>query len=211
MSYELSALGYPYDALEPSMDKQTVHLHHDKHHAAYIDKLNALLAGKMTDRPLENLVINVDSLVGDDGFRAGVRFNAGGHYNHDMFWKILSPGGAHSPSGVLLSAIEHSFGNFSNFQEEFEKSALGHLGSGWTWLCVSPDKRDELFVCSTLNHDNPLMLNCTKHAGYPVLLLDLWEHAYYLKYNNRKADYIKAYWQIVNWDVVAERFENNTK
>lgn len=206
MPYKLDDLGYAYNALEPVLDEQTMHLHHDKHHAAYVDKLNNLLSDTGSDRSLEDLVINIDDVAGTPDYRANVRFNAGGHYNHAMFWEILSPNGSNHPSGELEKIIVRVFGGFEQFKEQFERSALSHLGSGWTWLCIDQNKRDEVFICSTLNHDNPLMRGHSARLGYPILLLDLWEHSYYLGYNNRKAEYFKAFWKIVNWDIVAERF-----
>lgn len=208
MVYELNELNFTYDALEPEIDEQTMHLHHDKHHAAYVNKLNIVLSDCKypENQSLENLVKNIKNLSLSDSIRNLIKFNAGGHYNHSLFWEILTPGGASQPSGDLLFAMDHSFGSFEKFIIDFEKSALAHLGSGWTWLCVDQKNKDELFICSTLNHDNPLMLDYVDRCGYPIMLLDLWEHAYYLKYNNRKADYIKAFWNVINWDKVTERF-----
>ncbi|MDE6432560.1 MAG: superoxide dismutase [Opitutales bacterium] len=210
MSYRLNELGYPYDALEPNFDEKTMHLHHDKHHAAYIDKLNSLLAENGIHAPssLEELIAKIDTLPGSDDFRSRVRFNAGGHYNHDLFWRMISPGGASTPVGLLSDAVVQAFGGLDGLKKQVEKSALSHLGVGWTWLCAGLEKRDELFICSTSNHDNPLMVNHVQRAGYPILLLDLWEHAYYLKYNNRKTEYIEAYWRVVNWDAVSSRFKS---
>ncbi len=208
MAYILNALGYSYNALEPNFDEETMHFHHDKHHAAYVNKLNALLSEKniTTNYSLDELIKNINVLNLDDTSRSLVRFNAGGHYNHDLFWQVLTPGGGRFPSKILLTALTDKFGGLENFISSFEKSALSHLGSGWTWLCVDSKNHNDLFICSTLNHDNPLMNNCVERNGYPILLLDLWEHAYYLKYKNNKADYIKSFWQVVNWDIVSERF-----
>jgi Fe-Mn family superoxide dismutase len=206
MAYESCDLGYRYDALEPNFDAQTMYLHHDKHHVAYVNRLNAVLSefGQNFDMQLDDLVKNVIELDVPAKVRDVVRFNAGGHYNHALFWSILTPGGRNHPSGRLLEAISGAFGSFEKFVFEFEQSAMGHLGSGWTWLAV--DKNGGLFICSTLNHDAPPMVGCVGKVGQPILVLDLWEHAYYLKYNNRKADYIKAFWNVVNFDKISELY-----
>ncbi len=209
MVYELKNLSYAYDALEPQFDAQTMFLHHDKHHAAYVNKLNSVLADckNIPDISLEELIKSIFQLPVSDDVKSLIKFNAGGHFNHELLWEVISPAENKDISKQLLQAIEHSFGSFQNLISAFEQSAMSHLGSGWTWLCIDTKNSNELFICSTLNHDNPLMKGYVAREGVPILLMDLWEHAYYLKYNNRKADYIKAFLEIINWKVVSDNFK----
>lgn len=197
MAFTLDPLPYAFDALEPHIDARTMEIHHDKHHAAYTTNLNAAIAGT----ELENLPIEEVMVKGFD--KPAVRNNGGGYYNHNLFWEILTPGGAKAPSGELAAAIDAAFGSFDKFKEEFTKAATTRFGSGWAWLCVH--KGGKLEVCSSANQDNPLMpgIGC---GGSPILGLDVWEHAYYLNYQNRRPDYIAAFWNIINWDAVATKF-----
>jgi len=199
MAYEVPALPYAYDALEPTIDEATMHLHHDKHHQAYVDKVNAALEGtEWADKPIEEVVANLSSLPADK--QGPVRNNGGGHYNHTLFWESLTPGGASEPSGELGAAIDAAFGSFDAFKEQFEAAGVGQFGSGWAWLVADGDS---VAIVSTANQDSPLTDGKT-----PLFGNDVWEHAYYLKYNNRRPDYLKATWDVVNWDVVAERYAN---
>jgi superoxide dismutase, Fe-Mn family len=199
MAFELPALPYAADALEPHIDKQTMEIHHGKHHNAYVTNLNkAVEGGPMADMSIEDL------MKGLDMSNAAVRNNGGGHYNHSLFWKIMAPNAGGRPSGALAEAIERDLGSFEAFQEKFEQAATTRFGSGWAWLCVQ--KGGKLEVCSTPNQDNPLMPG-TGCGGTPVLGVDVWEHAYYLKYQNKRPDYLKAFWNVVNWDEVARRYE----
>ncbi|MFW6088464.1 MAG: superoxide dismutase [Gemmatimonadota bacterium] len=198
--FELPELGYDYDALEPHIDARTMEIHHTKHHQGYTNKLNAALEGhdELHGKTIEELLAGVDALPAD--IRTGVRNNGGGYVNHRLFWQIMTPGGASAPDGDLAAAIDEKFGSFDAFKEKFSSTAGGQFGSGWGWLKVSSDGRLE--VASTPNQDSPLM------AGYtPILGVDVWEHAYYLNYQNRRPDYIEAWWNLVNWDVVAEQYE----
>ncbi len=195
MAFELPNLPYAYDALEPNIDARTMEIHHTKHHAAYTNNLNAAIAG--TD--LEGKSIEDILKVCKD--KPAVRNNGGGFYNHNLFWTVMSPNGGGNPSGELAQAINDAFGTFENFKDEFAKAAATRFGSGWAWLCVTNGK---LEVCSTANQDNPLMgEGC---SGIPILGLDVWEHAYYLNYQNRRPDYINAFFNVINWDEVAKRF-----
>ncbi len=197
MAFELPNLPYATDALEPHFDKMTMEIHHGKHHAAYTANLNAAIQGTPAEaKSIEELMAEVDSLG------AAVRNNGGGYYNHNMFWESLSPNGGGAPKGTLAAAIDLAFGSYDSFKEAFAKAGATRFGSGWAWLCVKDGK---LEVCSSANQDNPLMpgIGC---GGHPILGLDVWEHAYYLHYQNRRPDYIAAFWNIVNWDKVAERF-----
>ncbi|MDR2738000.1 MAG: superoxide dismutase [Puniceicoccales bacterium] len=210
MNYELPALPYSYDALEPYVDAKTMELHHSKHHAAYVNNLNNLLAsaGYTAPKSVEKFLAEILELPAE--FRESAKFNGGGHHNHSMFWHTISPVNSGAPTGNFLAATGESFGTFQDFKSNFEKSAMSHLGSGWTWLCVDRSRKnhsDHLFICSTLNHGSPNMGDYAERPGIPILTLDLWEHAYYLKYNNRKADYVKDFWAVVNWNNVAERYE----
>ncbi len=198
MAFSLPDLPYAHDALEPHIDTRTMEIHHGKHHAGYTSKLNAAIEG--TD--LEGKSIG-DILKGLDMNNNGVRNNGGGYYNHDLFWKVMSPNGGGAPSGDLAAAIEESFGSFDAFKEKFSNAAGTRFGSGWAWLCVHSGGK--LDICSTPNQDNPLMpgVGC---GGHPILGIDVWEHAYYLNYQNRRPDYIKAFFNVVNWAEVSNRY-----
>ncbi len=198
MPFTLPDLPYAPDALEPHIDRQTMEIHHGKHHNAYVTNLNKALEGRPeADSSIEDL------MKGMDMNNAAVRNNGGGHYNHSLFWKILAPNAGGQPSGDLASAIDREFGSFDGFKEKFEQAATTRFGSGWAWLCVQGGGKLE--ICSTPNQDNPLMPN-TGCGGTPILGLDVWEHAYYLKYQNRRPDYIKAFWNVVNWNEVSRRY-----
>lgn len=202
MTYTLPALPYAYDALEPHFDKQTMEIHHSKHHQAYINNANAALENlpEFASLGAEELISKIDQLPADK--KTVLRNNAGGHANHSLFWKGLKPGT--TLQGKLKAAIERDFASVEEFKNLFEKAAAGRFGSGWAWLVVQNGK---LAVTSTANQDNPLMGDTLAGtSGYPVIGLDVWEHAYYLKYQNRRPDYIKAYWNVVNWDEAAARF-----
>lgn len=198
--HELPALPYDYSALEPYIDEQTMRIHHGKHHATYVDKLNAALEGHadLAEKSVNDLLASLDSVP--ESIRTAVRNNGGGHSNHTFFWQILSPNGGGEPSGALADAINSTFGSFDKFKEEFAAQAAGRFGSGWAWLIV--DKGGKLAVTSTPNQDTPVM-----DGNTPILGLDVWEHAYYLKYQNRRPEYINAFWNVVNWDEVAKRFD----
>lgn len=198
MAYELPQLPYAYDALEPHIDKETMNIHHTKHHNTYVTNVNAALEGntELLAKSVEELVSNLDAVP--EAVRTAVRNNGGGHANHSLFWQILSPNGGGEPSGVLADAINSKFGSLASFKEEFAKAATTRFGSGWAWLVVN---NGELEVTSTPNQDSPLMEGKT-----PVLGLDVWEHAYYLNYQNRRPDYIGAFWNVVNWDEVTKRY-----
>lgn len=199
MAFELPALPYAHNALEPHIDTATMEIHHGKHHAAYVNNLNAAIAGtEIEGKSLEELMANISKLP------AAVRNNGGGHYNHSLFWSIMAPNAGGEPTGKLADAINHTFGSFAAFKEEFAKAGATRFGSGWAWLCVENGK---LKVCSTPNQDNPLMDVVTDCNGTPILGLDVWEHAYYLHYQNRRPDYISAFWSVVNWAEVSRRYE----
>ena len=196
MSFELPKLSYAYDALEPHVDARTMEIHHSKHHQGYTNNLNAAIAG--TD--LEGK--SIAEILGACADKPAVRNNGGGFYNHTLFWEVMSPNGGGTPTGDLASAIDNAFGSFEGFKDTFSKAAATRFGSGWAWLCVTDGK---LEVCSTPNQDNPVMgEGC---GGTPILALDVWEHAYYLNYQNRRPDYIKAFFEVVDWSVVSEKFE----
>jgi superoxide dismutase, Fe-Mn family len=198
MAFELPQLPYAYDALEPHIDKETMNIHHTKHHNTYVTNLNNAVAGtEFENKTVQELVSNLDAVP--ENIRTAVRNNGGGHYNHSLFWQLLSPNGGGEPSGALLDAINAKFGSFSAFKDEFTKAATGRFGSGWAWLVVN---NGELEITSTPNQDTPLSQGKT-----PILGLDVWEHAYYLKYQNRRPDYIAAFWNVVNWDEVAKRYQ----
>ena len=201
MAFELPNLSYAYDALEPHIDARTMEIHHTKHHNGYTTKLNGAIAG--TD--LEGKSIG-EILTGLDMSNGAVRNNGGGYYNHCLFWEVMSPNGGGNPSGDLASAINDAFGSFDDFKEKFSAAAGSRFGSGWAWLCVH--KGGKLEICSTPNQDNPLMpgVGC---EGYPILGLDVWEHAYYLNYQNRRPDYVEAFFNIINWDKVAQEYTVN--
>jgi len=196
MAFSVPDLPYPYDALEPHIDEATMRVHHDKHHQAYVDKANDALAGtEWADRDVEDVLRNLSSLPGDK--QTPARNNAGGHFNHSLFWQMLSPDGGGAPSGELASAIDEAFGSLDSFKDEFKKAGLGRFGSGWAWLVKDSSG---LAVVSTPNQDSPVT-----DGSVPLLGCDVWEHAYYLKYQNRRPDYIDAFWNVVNWDYVAKR------
>lgn len=200
MSFELPKLPYAYDALEPHVDARTMEIHHSKHHQGYVNNLNAAVQGTPQEgQSLESLLAGVSKLS------TAVRNNGGGHYNHSLFWELMTPNGQGAPSGELADAINTAFGSFDKFKEDFTKAAGTRFGSGWAWLVKHDGK---LVVTSTPNQDNPLM-DIAEVKGLPILGLDVWEHAYYLNYQNRRPDYISAWWNIVNWDVVAERFKKS--
>lgn len=199
MAYSLPELPYAYDALEPYFDARTMEIHHGKHHAGYTNNLNNAIAGTdMEGKSIEDLLANHTDNV-------AVRNNGGGFYNHSLFWSILSPNGGGEPSGELADALNEEFGSFEGFKEAFSKAAATRFGSGWAWLCVHPGGKVE--VCSTANQDNSLMANIGC-GGVPILGLDVWEHAYYLHYQNRRPDYIAAFWNVVNWDKVSEYYNS---
>lgn len=199
MAHQLPPLPYAFDALEPHIDAQTMEIHHDRHHATYVNNLNAALEGHadLQAKSVEELISNLDAVP--EAIRTAVRNNGGGHANHTLFWEILSPNGGGAPSGALADAINAAFGSFDNFKAEFTKAAIGRFGSGWAWLVVDNGK---LAITSTPNQDSPLMEGKT-----PILGLDVWEHAYYLKYQNKRPDYVNAFWNVVNWDEVSKRYE----
>ncbi|MDA0767585.1 MAG: superoxide dismutase [Verrucomicrobia bacterium] len=203
MAHELPDLGFAYDALEPHIDARTMEIHHGKHHNAYVTNLNAALEGH-ADWAAKSICELISSL-GDvpEAIRGAVRNNGGGHLNHSMFWKLITPGGASAPTGEVAAGIDAAFGSFDDFKAAFEKAGATRFGSGWAWLGV---KKDGTFgVCSTANQDNPIMGEAADCCScFPILGLDVWEHAYYLNYQNRRPDYMKAFWNVVNWDVVAE-------
>ncbi len=200
MPFTLPALPYDYNALEPHIDEQTMRIHHDKHHAAYVNNLNAALElhAALQSMSLEELLGTIDALP--EAVRGPVRNNGGGHWNHTFFWEIMAPGGANSPSGTLAVAIDKLSGNLAAFKEAFNKAGVGRFGSGWVWLTV--DKAGAVAIESTPNQDNPLM------AGKKAILgCDVWEHAYYLKYQNKRPDYLAAWWNTVNWTEVGKRYD----
>ena len=198
MSHTLPDLPYSPNALEPHIDARTMEIHHGKHHQTYIDKLNGALANhdNLLSLPVEDLIKDISSLPGD--IQGAVRNNGGGHANHSFFWKSLSPSGGGAPSGSLLEAINDSFGNLDSLKSQFAQTALNRFGSGWAWLIK--DSGGNLAVTSTPNQDSPLMVGVAESTGTPILGLDVWEHAYYLNYQNRRPDYVNAFWEIVNWD-----------
>lgn len=204
MAFELPSLPYVTDALEPHIDARTMEIHHGKHHAGYVSKLNAALEGQteLQGRTLEELLSDLNALP--ESVRTAVRNNGGGHYNHSLFWTSMSPNGGGSPTGDLASAIDDVFGGFDSFKQAFSNAASTRFGSGWAWLIK--DSSGSLKVTSTPNQDNPLMRGIVEEAGTPLLGLDVWEHAYYLNYQNRRPDYIAAWWNVVNWSEVASRF-----
>ena len=205
MAHTLPDLGYAFNALEPHIDAKTMEIHHDKHHQAYITNLNNAIAGKADLEAKSALELITDLASVPEDIRTAVRNNGGGHANHSFFWKVIAPGGAKAPSGDLAAAIDAAFGSFDAFKEAFAKAGATRFGSGWAWLCKKAD--GTLAVCSTANQDNPLMGEAFGGCGNtPILGLDVWEHAYYLHYQNKRPDYIAAFWNVVNWDVVAANF-----
>ena len=198
MAFTLPALPYATDALEPSIDKMTMEIHHGKHHQAYVTNLNKALEGKPeADWSIDDIVKSISK------FPPAVRNNGGGHYNHSLFWTILGPGPSGEPTGALAAAINSTFGSFADFKTKINEAGATRFGSGWAWLIVTPDKK--LAVCSTPNQDNPLM-DIAEVKGTPILGIDVWEHAYYLKYQNRRPDYLAAIWNVINWNHVAELY-----
>jgi superoxide dismutase, Fe-Mn family len=196
MAYEVPPLPYGYDALEPTIDEQTMHLHHDKHHQAYVDKANGALDGTDLDgKPIQEILADLSQVPEDK--RGVVRNNGGGHYNHSLFWESMGPGKGGAPAGDLGAAIDAAFGSFDAFKEQFEAAGVGQFGSGWAWLVLDGG---QLKVRSTANQDNPV-----SDGQVPLLGNDVWEHAYYLTYQNKRPDYLKAWWDVVDWDKVAER------
>jgi Fe-Mn family superoxide dismutase len=197
MSFELPKLSYAYDALEPHIDAKTMEIHHSKHHQAYITNLNAAIQGtELEGKSIEYILQNCKD-------KPAVRNNGGGFWNHNLFWEVMAPNKGGLPTGKLSEAINSSFGSFDTFKDEFCKAGATRFGSGWAWLCVTNGK---LEICSTPNQDNPLMgEGCT---GTPILAMDVWEHAYYLNYQNRRPDYMTAFFNVINWDVVSEKYEN---
>ncbi len=197
MAFELPDLPYAFDALEPNIDARTMEIHHDKHHAGYTSKLNGAVAG--TDMEGKS----IEALLAENSDNGAVRNNGGGYYNHNLFWTVMSPDGGGEPSGELADAINAAFGSFEEFKTAFSNAAATRFGSGWAWLCVQAGGKVE--VCSSANQDNPLMPNIGC-GGTPILGLDVWEHAYYLNYQNRRPDYINAFFNVINWDEVARRY-----
>ncbi|WP_196895738.1 superoxide dismutase [Aureivirga marina] len=198
MAFELPKLPYAYDALEPNIDAKTMEIHHGKHHAGYTNNLNNAIAGTdLEGKSIEDILVNLDMS------NAAVRNNGGGFYNHSLFWTIMSPNGGGAPTGELAEAIDAAFGSFESFKDAFAKAAATRFGSGWAWLCVQ--KGGKVEICSSANQDNPLMpeIGC---GGTPILGLDVWEHAYYLNYQNRRPDYINAFFNVINWDEVSRRY-----
>jgi superoxide dismutase, Fe-Mn family len=200
MAFELPALPYSTDALEPHIDSMTMTIHHGNHHAGYTNKLNAAIEGTdLEGKSIEDILKNLDMNNG------AVRNNGGGYYNHDLFWKVMSPNGGGAPTGDVAAAIDESFGSYDAFKEKFAAAAGTRFGSGWAWLCVHPGGKLE--ICSTPNQDNPMMpgIGC---EGTPIMGLDVWEHAYYLKYQNRRPDYVQAFFNVINWDEVNSRYSS---
>ena len=199
MTFTLPPLPYAYNALEPHIDEQTMRIHHDKHHAAYVNNLNAALEGhaELQQKSLEDLLRSIGAV--SEAIRTAVRNNAGGHHNHTLFWELMQPGGASEPSGALADAINKTFGGLAQFKEQFTKACLGRFGSGWGWLIR--DASGKLAIESSANQDSPVM-----DGKMPVLGCDVWEHAYYLKYQNRRPDYVTAWWNVVNWTEAGRRF-----
>jgi Fe-Mn family superoxide dismutase len=202
MHYELPKLPYAFDALEPYIDARTMEIHHDKHHAAYVTNLNKAIEGQNLGNPtIEELLSAINTLP--DAIRTAVRNHGGGHANHSMFWLLLKRDGG-EPKGELATAIDKHFGNFAGFRDAFTKAAMGRFGSGWAWLSLDPNKK--LLIESSGNQDSPIM-----NGNTPILGIDVWEHAYYLKYQNRRADYVDAFYHAINWDAVAENFDSARK
>lgn len=201
MTFELKPLPYPSDALEPHIDARTMEIHHGKHHATYVTNLNNALKDQadLAKKSLEEILAHLDTVP--DAIRTAVRNNGGGHWNHDFFWKLLTPGGSETPTGDLAKAMDAAFGNFDEFKAKFKTAGLGRFGSGWAWLVSNRD--GSLAIISSPNQDNPIM-----EGKYAILGVDVWEHAYYLNYQNRRADYLDAVWNVINWDVVASLYAN---
>ncbi len=200
MAFQLPDLPYAFDALEPHVDARTMEIHHGKHHAAYTNNLNAAIAGTVLEGQTIEQILDTVSQV-----PAAIRNNGGGYYNHNLFWEIMSPDGGGEPSGALAEAINRNFDSFEEFKKQFSAAATTRFGSGWAWLCT--DEGGKLFITSTPNQDNPLMDNAEK-PGTPILGLDVWEHAYYLNYQNRRPDYISAFFNVINWEEVSKRYHD---
>ena len=199
MAFVLDPLPYPSDSLEPNIDKQTMEIHHDKHHNAYVTNLNNAIAGtEMESKSIDDILANISKAP------VAVRNNGGGHYNHTLFWNTISGNGGGEPTGTLADAIDTKFGSFATFKEEFTKAATTRFGSGWAWLIVTAE--GELAITSTPNQDNPLM-DIAEMKGFPIIGLDVWEHAYYLKYQNKRPDYIAAYFNVVDWAAAEKRYQ----
>jgi Fe-Mn family superoxide dismutase len=200
MAFEVPPLPYDYNALEPYIDEQTMRLHHDKHHGAYVTNLNAALEGQsqLASMSVEDLLRRINEVP--ENIRTAVRNNAGGHSNHSMFWRIMKPNGGGQPSGALAQALNDTFGSFDEFKKQLNDAGVKRFGSGWTWLVM--DQGGKLSVISTANQDSPLM-----DGQFPIMGNDVWEHAYYLKYQNRRADYLNAWWNVVNWDEIGQRYQ----
>jgi len=204
MPFELAPLPYPKEALEPHIDALTMEIHHGRHHKAYVDNLNKAIAGNIALESKTVAAIIKDLALVPDAIRTAVRNNGGGHWNHTFFWNILAPNAGGAPTGKLADDLKAAFGSFDEFKAKFEAAGLGRFGSGWAWLVVNNGK---LEIVSTANQDNPLMGKAVAGCeGRPILGVDVWEHAYYLKYQNKRADYLKAFWNVVNWDAVAKHF-----
>lgn len=199
MAFQLPALPYAYDALEPHIDARTMEIHHSKHHNTYVNNLNAAIENQpaLQNKSIEEILRNLDQVP--ESVRTAVQNNGGGHANHSLFWEIMTPGGSSQPTGELADAINAAFGSFEAFKDQFSKAAAGRFGSGWAWLAVTPEGK--LAVYSTANQDSPLSKGDT-----PILGIDVWEHAYYLKYQNRRPEYINAFFNVINWDKVAEKY-----
>jgi len=199
MAFELPALPYANNALEPHIDAKTMEIHHDKHHQAYVTNLNAAVAGKEEEKlSIEEICKNISK------YPVAVRNNGGGHFNHSFFWKLMKANGGGNPTGELATAIDTHFASLEEFKKQFGAAAATRFGSGWAWLCVKADK--SLAICSTPNQDNPLM-DVSECKGTPILGLDVWEHAYYLNYQNRRPDYVGAFWNVINWDEVSKNYQ----
>jgi len=209
MAFELPALPFPANALEPHIDARTNEIHHDKHHAAYVTNLNNAIKGNadLESKSIDEIVKNINAVP--EEIRTAVRNNGGGHWNHTFFWNILGANNGAKPKGALAEAIDKAFGSFEAFQEKFQAAGAGRFGSGWAWLVVKDDK--SLAIGSTPNQDNPLMTGVSDFLGTPILGVDVWEHAYYLNYQNRRPDYLKAFWNVVNWDAVERLYAEAVK
>ena len=204
MAYTLPELPYAYNALEPHIDARTMEIHHSKHHNAYIQKVNAAIEGtEFENLSIEQLVSNLDGVP--ENIRGAVRNNGGGHANHSLFWTVMSPDGGGTPTGAIAAAIDTDLGGFDAFKKAFSQAAATRFGSGWAWLCL--DSSGKLEVCSTPNQDNPRMTSLVECPGTPVLGLDVWEHAYYLNYQNRRPDYVEAFFNVIDWNAVSARYE----
>ncbi|MEX2673174.1 MAG: superoxide dismutase [Phycisphaeraceae bacterium] len=203
MAFTLPELGYAYDALEPHIDAKTMEIHHTKHHNTYVTKLNGAVEGtEWADKDIADVVANITRVP--ENIRTAVRNNGGGHFNHSFFWPLLKKDGG-KPTGQLASAIDSDLGGFDKFKEDFTNAALTRFGSGWAWVCLNNDGK--LCVCSTANQDNPLMAGIVECPGKPILGIDVWEHAYYLNYQNRRPDYVAAFFEVINWDQAEQNFQ----